>query len=116
MEKDSLTYGVRARASQLLTWLTSVQQQERQQQTMQADRLTNDGADRGMDDPDNRRQHQWETYDRGQAAQRAQGHEHAATPDRSADRLAAQVDAMQHQLQAQQQAARQQGRGHGRGW
>src|SRR6266446_6473876 len=108
MEQDARTYSLRARAAQLLTWLTSIQQQERQQQIMQADRLTNDGADRGIDDPDNRRQQQRETYDRGQAAQRAQGHEHAATPDRSADRLAAQVDAMQHQLQAQQQAARQQ--------
>src|SRR5712691_10751239 len=56
MEKDTLTQGFRARAAQLLTWLTGVQQQERQQQTMQADRQVFDGMTRGMDDPDNRRQ------------------------------------------------------------
>ena len=116
MEQDARTYTLRARAAQLLTWLTSVQQQERQQHIVQADRLTNDGADRGIDDPDNRRQQQWETYDRQQATRRAQTQDRPATPDHSADRLAAQVDALHHQFQARQQATRQQGRGQSRGW
>src|SRR5438128_692968 len=55
MEKDALTYGLRARASQLLTGLLGPGQQQRQQQ-IQHDRLTLDGANRGADDPDNRRQ------------------------------------------------------------
>ena len=112
MDNDALTYGLRARAAQLLAWLTSVQQQERQQHIVQADRLTNDGADRGIDDPDNRRQQQATplrvpTETRQPTTGEAQ---------RTAERLAAQVDALQHQLQAQQQVTRQQGRGQGRGW
>jgi hypothetical protein len=56
MEREYLTQGFRARAAQLLSWLTGIQQQERQQQTVQTDRQLFDGATRGNDDPDNRRQ------------------------------------------------------------
>src|SRR5712691_1481837 len=141
MENNALTTGFRARASQLLTWLLGPVQQQRQQQTMQADRQVYDGVTRGMDDPDNRRQQQTpgqqpavpyleegtrqaqrEILERWQDAQRAHGIEpkpaldHASTHDRRpADTLAAQVEALQQRLQAQQQA-RQQGRGQGRGW
>jgi len=72
MDNDALTYGLRARAAQLLTWLTSVQQQERQQHSVQADRLTNDGADRGMDDPDNRRQQQMQAQNQAHTQNAAQ--------------------------------------------
>lgn len=56
MEREAQSSGFRARAAQLLTWLTGMQQQGRQQHTMQTDRLVVDGLTRGMDDPDNRRQ------------------------------------------------------------
>jgi hypothetical protein len=72
VDNNALTYTIRARAAQLLTWLTSVQQQERQQHIVQADRLTNDGADRGMDDPDNRRQQQMQAQNQANTQNTAQ--------------------------------------------
>jgi len=144
MDNDALTYGLRARAAQLLTWLTSVQQQERQQHSVQADRLTNDGADRGSDDPDNRRAFaQWAPSSVSDARaekqdlrRTVQDFAHAAAQHRQTlhareverghqpemdsgfrprTPLAAQVEYIQR-LQAQQQTNRQQGRGQGRGW
>jgi hypothetical protein len=51
MERDYLHYGLRARASQLLTWILGP---VRQQQVFQSDRQAFDGVPRGLDDPDTR--------------------------------------------------------------
>jgi hypothetical protein len=69
MERAYLAQSFRARAAQLLSWLTGIQHQERQQQTVQTDRQVFDGLTRGTDDPDNRRQPQ----PPGQAQQRFSG-------------------------------------------
>jgi hypothetical protein len=52
MECDYLHYGLRARASQLLTWILGPVRQ--QQQVFQSDRQAFDGVPRGLDDPDTR--------------------------------------------------------------
>ena len=110
---------------------------------MQNDRLTLDGANRGADDPDNRRQQQMlvpqqgipyldegtrhaqrEIQERWQDAQRAHGIEPQPAMDRassqtqrSADGLAAQVEALRQRLQGQQQSQQQsRSRGQGMGW
>src|SRR5712691_5004147 len=52
MERDYLAFGLRARASQLLTWLLGPLRQH--QQFIQSDRQAFDGVPRGLDDPDTR--------------------------------------------------------------
>jgi hypothetical protein len=68
MERNDPGQGFRARAMQLLSWLTGMREQEQQQHTQQADRQQFDGYTRGMDDPDNRRQ-------QTQMSQRSLGYE-----------------------------------------
>ena len=53
MEREYVTYGLRARAAQLMTWLMGPGQNQQRQQ-MENDRQTHDGITRGEDDPDNR--------------------------------------------------------------
>jgi type IV secretory pathway VirD2 relaxase len=50
MERDYFQYGLRARASQLLTWFFGPVRQ--QQAFLQSDRQVYDGVLRGLDDPD----------------------------------------------------------------
>src|SRR5712691_12747725 len=70
MEREYLTYGLRARAAQLLTWLMGPAQNQ-QRQSMENDRQTHDGITRGSDDPDNRARQQaigprpWARHRRG---------------------------------------------------
>ena len=111
-----------------------IQQQGRQQQTMQTDRLVVDGLTRGMDDPDNRRQQArpqdlspprddalpWRERWRFNAEQRVEGARYRVTilcEQESHDHLAAQVEALHHRLQAERQAREQaRPRGQGRGY
>jgi hypothetical protein len=53
MEHEAFQFSLRARTAQLLTWFFSPQPQV-QQPFIQSDRLTQDGALRGLDDPDSR--------------------------------------------------------------
>src|SRR5712691_10473788 len=53
MEREYATYGLRARAAQLMTWLMGPGQ-NLQRQSMENDRQTRDGITRGEEDPDNR--------------------------------------------------------------
>jgi hypothetical protein len=52
VERHYLTHGLRTRAAEVLTWLLGPVRQ--QQQFTQSNRLTYDGALRGLDDPDSR--------------------------------------------------------------
>jgi hypothetical protein len=52
MTKDYMTYGLRARMAQLLTWMLGPQRQQQAQQESQ--RLAFNGIPQGLDDPDTR--------------------------------------------------------------
>src|SRR6266511_1859144 len=132
MERNDPGQGFRARAMQLLSWLTGIREQERQQQTQQADRQQWDGYTRGMDDPDNRRQQQTSLQENRQelrarvdAQQQgrtvhtdgpgaAQQTRRSAPDQRLND---AELTAIRERLQAHHRALQQQQqRGQGRGW
>jgi len=138
MERDYMTYGLRARAAQLMTWMLGPARQ--QQQFIQSDREISDGIVRSPDDPDNRARAQHHFFAANSSDQQPpqtrevnrQGDALAAVrlaaqsrpevqparpvpqPDTGAGlaRFAAGLAALQHALQAQEQA-RQRGQGMG---
>jgi hypothetical protein len=113
MERQYETYGLRARAAQLLTWLLGPAQNQ-QRQSMENDRQTHDGITRGNDDPDTRARQAFmgpshpsmTPTSHQQSSQRPSLQTTADTPWRTAD-LSGRAEALLQRLERQQEAHQQ---------
>jgi hypothetical protein len=112
MARDYLTYGLRSRASQLLTGILGP---VRQQQVMQSDRHVYDGVPRSLEDPDVRARKQTHITTQQRPALRSTQAAAPAPHAEPAAGLAAQLEGLRQTLHQQHQAQHGPQRGQQRG-
>ena len=142
VEKDYMTYGLRARASQLLTWILGPQRQQEQQVQQQVRQVAN-GVTHSGQDPDSAQRLARQTVSNQtlsptrteasrpdalallrQALQRSHESERPPQPARAAPHATPDLtaglerlrQALQRQGEGQHQQGRQRSRGQGMGW